>query len=200
MIARVGPTILLLEDEELIARSVARILKGSVDVYVANTVSAALDALGSHDWHRLLLDIKLPDGNGLDVLATARHLGCDAPALVVTASTDREAINRACALDAQYLVKPFDGTELLAFVTGRDTRRPHARMLMDWTTRYRLTRAEWRVLQAAVTGATHDQIAAEYDIALGTLKVHVKNLLRKTGDRSLVGAAARLLREALRVV
>jgi DNA-binding NarL/FixJ family response regulator len=66
----------------------------------------------------------------------------------------------------------------------------------QWGERYDLTETEIAILRAAAEGSEREQLAFERGIATTTLKKHVHNLLRKTGDASLLAAAARLLRES----
>lgn len=147
------------------------------------------------DWAGFVIDVIMPDGNGLDVLERARATGCEAPALVLTAVHDADTINRAFELDGRYLVKPADPLRILSFLSEA-ARKPEAdRWVREWGERYGLTETEISILRAAAEGSERDQLAFERGISTTTLKKHVNNLLRKTGDASLLAAAARLLRD-----
>ena len=194
----VNARFLVLEDDPLVSSALGRLLRPYGETVPAPSLDAARALLDSGEWSALFVDIGLPDGSGLDALAQAREQGCECPALVLSATYEPGNINRAFDLGAQYLVKPFDPESITAFV--RDATGAPAEgygTVRSWTERYRLTRTEASILEAATDGATREQLVQERGIARGTLKKHVQNLLRKTGDASLLAASARLLRERI---
>ena len=187
---------LLVEDHAPLAQTLASAARCVGSVSIATTVARGLDLLVEHDdWAGFVIDVMLPDGNGLDVLAVARERGIVAPALVLTARHDAATINRAYELDGRYLVKPADPLRILAFFSGAARRPTPEQLAREWGERYELTETEMSILVAAAEGSQRDQVAFERGIATTTLKKHVHNLLRKTGDASLLAAAARLLRD-----
>jgi DNA-binding response OmpR family regulator len=110
--------LLLVEDTLRLATSLAQGLgEEGFDVEVVATASAALARLESRDLDAMILDLGLPDLDGLEVLERARAAGLVLPILVLTA---RDAVDsRVSALSAgadDYLVKPFAFAELLARV------------------------------------------------------------------------------------
>ncbi len=187
---------LVLEDHAPLARVLASAVRCVGDAHVASTVEEGIGVLGERtDWAGFIVDVIMPDGNGLDVLERARAAGLDAPALVLTAVHDADTINRAFELDGRYLVKPADPLRILSFLSEA-ARKPEAdRYAREWGERYGLTETEISILRAAAEGSERDQLAFERGISTTTLKKHVNNLLRKTGDASLLAAAARLLRD-----
>ena len=157
---------LLAEDDRMIGEAVVNALKdASYAVDWVRDGEAACDALDSHDYDVVLLDLGLPGKDGLAVLRSRRSRGDAAPVLVITA---RDAIDdRIVGLDAgadDYIVKPFDMGELLArmrAVTRRKAGSPHpilsnGRLSLDPATReascdgvgVRLTAREFALLQA----------------------------------------------------
>ena len=168
-------------------------------VPVTSTSEAIALLERSTSWAALLIDVSLPDGSGLDVLEHARKVGCESPALVLSASYDPENINRAFDLGAKYTVKPFDPQRITAFLRDLTFVREgqFAGSALGWSKRYSLTRTETSILEAAVEGMTYRDMLEQRGIVRGTLKKHVQNILRKTGDQSLLAAVARLLRERL---
>lgn len=106
---------LIVEDDDEIAGAVARALaREGYEPTCTATVAGALERVASEHWDAILLDLGLPDGDGLDVAREVRATS-DTPVLVVTARD--EVSSRVAGLDAgadDYLVKPFDRTELLA--------------------------------------------------------------------------------------
>ncbi len=109
------PRILVIEDQPNLLRSIARTLQESgFDVQMAGSLQAARPLI-SPDVDVVILDLMLPDGNGLELLAELRAVSRRPPVLVLTA---RDAVSdRVAGLDAgadDYLVKPFAFDELLA--------------------------------------------------------------------------------------
>jgi len=108
--------LLYVEDNERLARNTAASLRRSSFVVdaVANGADA-LHALKSYDYDAIILDLGLPDIDGLDVLAQIRVLRPDVPVIICTARDTLD--NRVAGLNAgsdDYLVKPFDIAELIA--------------------------------------------------------------------------------------
>lgn len=108
--------ILLIEDDQMLARSIVRALHDadmSVD-WVRDGVLGD-DAIQSDEHALVLLDLGLPELDGSQVLRAARKRGIVTPIVVITARDDVDA--RVSALDSgadDYLIKPFESRELLA--------------------------------------------------------------------------------------
>jgi DNA-binding NarL/FixJ family response regulator len=165
------------------------------EIIPAGTVTAGLRLLDdARPWSALFIDIMLPDGSGLDVLERARSMGVDRPALVLTARYTPNDINRAFDLGARYLVKPFDSERIMSFAREAISGNTVEDAARIWAWRYALTKTEASILIAAADGRSRDELLAERGVARGTFKKHVQNLLKKTGDPSLVAAVARMLR------
>jgi two-component system OmpR family response regulator len=109
-------SILLVEDNARLAEPLARgIEEHGFEVYVVHTGRAAIARLSENDCDAVILDLGLPDIDGLELLRTARQTGMQAPVLVLTARDTVHA--RAAALDRgadDYLIKPFAFIELVA--------------------------------------------------------------------------------------
>jgi DNA-binding NarL/FixJ family response regulator len=193
------PRVLVLDDEPLVRRALARLLRAHGRVVAAASVreASALVADG-RPWRALFLDLRLPDGSGLDVLARARAADSRAPAMVLTGSIEAEAINTAHDLRATYVVKPLDGARIARFLAdAAPATMSLATVVARWTSAYGLRAAEADVLRRAAAGETREQIAAARVTSALTVKKQAANLLRRTGDGSLHAAVERLLREAM---
>jgi PAS domain S-box-containing protein len=117
----VGPRqrLLYIEDNPLNAEVMRGILeqRPGIELEVASSVQAGLNALRERLPALLLLDWQLADGDGLDVLHGLREAGRSLPIVVVSANAQPEQIAAARAAGAQhYLTKPIDVRELLALV------------------------------------------------------------------------------------
>jgi two-component system, OmpR family, response regulator QseB len=107
--------LLIVEDNVRLARLLADALAGhGFAADIAPTLSDADDALAAADYDAVVLDLGLPDGDGVVWLATRRERPCP-PVLALTARTGVEA--RIAGLDAgadDYMVKPFAAAEVAA--------------------------------------------------------------------------------------
>lgn len=108
--------VLIVEDDTGIATGLAATLRSSgYAVDVTSTLSLATAALRVEPFDLVLLDLSLPDGDGLDWLRQVRSSGSVMPVLIMTA---RDALpDRVAGLDEgadDYVVKPFEPEELLA--------------------------------------------------------------------------------------
>lgn len=112
-----GARVLVVDDEPEITRALRSILSAhGFEPILAATAKEGLDLLQRRHPDLLLLDLVLPDGNGLDVTRTIRQdLGLDLPIVVLSAHGEEESKVQALDLGADdYLTKPFGVRELLA--------------------------------------------------------------------------------------
>jgi DNA-binding response OmpR family regulator len=108
--------ILIVEDERKVSRFVERALgEQAYTTHVAESCAAARDALAESPFDAVVLDLGLPDGDGLDLLREWRASGFNEPVLILSA---RDAVRdriRGLNLGADdYLPKPFSVDELIA--------------------------------------------------------------------------------------
>ena len=109
-------TLLIVEDNATLSASLAKgLTEDGYQVDTADSGNAALRRLDRPDVDAIVLDLGLPDIDGITLLAQLRERGINAPVLVLTA---RDAVSsRVAALEQgadDYLVKPFEYAELLA--------------------------------------------------------------------------------------
>ena len=126
-----SPTVVVIEDEPQIRRFVRTALEAEGWlVHEADTAKKGLTEAGTRKPDLLVLDLGLPDGNGLDLIRDVR--GWSAVPIIVLSARSDEA-DKIAALDAgadDYLTKPFGVGELLARVRA-NLRRPRATALED---------------------------------------------------------------------
>lgn len=107
--------VLCIDDEAAILRLLDAVLaRGGYQAVGANDARSALALLGQGGMDAVLLDLGLPDRDGLELLGVIRGIA-DIPVIVVSARADVQ--EKVAALDlgaADYVTKPFDGDELLA--------------------------------------------------------------------------------------
>lgn len=202
--------VLLIEDDALVASGIIAGLRlHGVTVDHATTAAAAQRAVETGAFDLLVLDLGLPDEDGMVLLNRLRAAGHALPILVLTA---RDAIeHRVAGLQAgadDYLLKPFDLNELVARLqalqrrtAGRVTKvirhgpllfDPASREVMLDGVKVELSRRELALLQALLENPrrvlTADQVkdslyGFEDNVESNALSVHIHHLRRKLGPR-----------------
>jgi DNA-binding response OmpR family regulator len=125
----VTPRILLIEDDPRLAGLVTEYLGGAgFVVSTAATGRAGLDRIGREPYDAVVLDLMLPDVDGLEVCRQLRASSSEVPVLMLTARGD--TMDRVVGLELgadDYMAKPFEPRELLARLRAILRRRPSAR-------------------------------------------------------------------------
>lgn len=200
------PRFLIVEDDEAVARSLARWVNPIGPVECVGTVADGCAALASKDWAGLIIDLTLPDGSGFEVLAYARARSQAIPALILTGHLNRDFANRSFDLGAGYVVKPIEKAQLQAFARhgrlsspepGRSLNCGAGLVIEEWGVRHGLTAIEKDILAQGVRGSTRAEIAAMRGTTESTVKSQIASLKKKTNDRTLRHAVVRVLREAV---
>jgi two-component system, NarL family, nitrate/nitrite response regulator NarL len=155
----------------------------------------------------ILMDIQMPDGDGLQATACLRELLPDTAVVMLTASEANEHVYEAVRLGAAgYLLKSLDAAELFDLLEGvargeaAMTRAMASRLLKsvashsDSAHTGSLTEREIDVLRLVARGASNPQIAEELCITVNTVKAHLKNILEKLRLENRTQAAAYAVR------
>nr|WP_315204290.1 response regulator [uncultured Albidiferax sp.] len=200
--------VLLVEDDVALAEAVASHLRGKgYAVDPVASLASARAALPVADWDAVLLDLHLPDGDGLSLIPLVRRKSADILIVVLTARD--QVSDRIRGLDAgadDYLVKPFDPDELLARLRAAERRKSGGAssrvqlgsLEIDLAalslTRHGLpvvlTAKEWALLRvlASRLDRIHSKESLQHalynfneDIGSNTLEVFIYNLRRKLG-------------------
>jgi len=111
---------LLVEDAPSLQRVYSSYLKDEpVDILLADTVRDAMQGIAHRRFDAVLLDLQLPDGNGMEVLKALRARGDDVAVVVMTANGSVQTAVEAMRAGANdFIVKPFDGTRLRKTLHG----------------------------------------------------------------------------------
>lgn len=113
-----GPVVLVVEDEKDLVATYERLLRRQgCSVTAAGTLHDGLAALDSRRFALVIADLRLPDGNGLDVVRAARERADGPPVIVVTgfasAQSRREAMDAGATA---YITKPFSALALASLI------------------------------------------------------------------------------------
>ena len=107
-LAAAQPHFLVVDDEPLVARSMARDLARFGEVTTAVSAQQAVEVLQHRPtWSGFVIDLWLPDGSGLNLLRVARQRFQLVPAILLSGAMDSQGINGAFALGAKCLCKPW---------------------------------------------------------------------------------------------
>lgn len=202
--------IFLLDDHEVVRRGIRDLLMVEPDFDVVGEAGSAADALREIVLTRpdvALLDVRLPDGSGIDVCRDARSALPSMKAIMFTSYNDARALQAAVLAGAAgYLLKEIKGPSLAdavrAVAAGRNLLREAEveRLRASWqqpdSTDQRLralSPQERRILDHIAQGMTNKQIADTLHLAEKTVKNYVTSLLAKLGmERRTQAAVYRL--------
>jgi DNA-binding NarL/FixJ family response regulator len=195
----VGISVFLVDDHEIVRRGVAQLLDTEDDITVVGEAGTAAQALARIPALRpdvAILDVRLPDGEGISVCRDVRSAVDPPPAcLMLTSFSDDEALFGAIMAGAAgYLLKQVSGVDLVGAVRTvaaggslldpRTTDRVLTR-LRDGAAvdpRYdSLSPQEQRILELIAAGLTNRQIGGQLYLAEKTVKNYVSSLLHKLG-------------------
>jgi DNA-binding NtrC family response regulator len=108
---------MVVDDEFGVLQSFKMVLKDQFDVLLAATGSEALKLFNKNDVDLILLDILLPDGNGIDLLEKFKELDAALEIIMITAVKDIQTAVKAIRLGAyDYILKPFDVEDVLKII------------------------------------------------------------------------------------
>jgi len=207
--------VFLVDDHEVVRRGLTDLLASDPELEVvgdAGSVSEAMVRIPAANPDVAVLDVRLPDGNGIelcrDLLSELPELRC----LMLTSFTSDEAMLEAILAGASgYVVKDIRGMELAQAIkdvgAGKsllDNRAASALMAkLRGATGHKdplsgLTERERTLLGLLGEGLTNRQIAARMFLAEKTVKNYVSNLLMKMGMQSRTEAAVYAARQAER--
>jgi len=139
----------------------------------------------------LLLDLQLPDLNGLDLQKRIAEGDLAVPIVFISGHGDIPATVRAMKAGAvEFLTKPFDKKQLFCAIAEAMARDRHNREELAQSHQVRqlyssLTQREKQVMQHVVFGLLNKQIAAELTISEFTVKLHRGRVMRKMHAKSL---------------
>ncbi|MFV0134785.1 response regulator [Streptomyces sp. HMX87] len=205
--------VFLLDDHEVVRRGVHELLSGEGDIQVVGEAGTAADALARVPATRpdvAVLDVRLPDGSGVEVCREIRSRDDAVRCLMLTSFADDEALFDAIMAGAAgYVLKDIRGGELLTAVrdvaAGRSLLDPVATARVLERLRdgggartddrlARLTEQERRILDLIGEGLTNRAIGERLHLAEKTIKNYVSSLLSKLGMQRRSQAAAYVAR------
>src|SRR5258707_273601 len=190
--------ILAVDDHPLVREGISVLVSVHPDLCLVAEASNGREAIHQFRAHRpdiTLMDLQMPEMNGLDALIGIRGEFPDARIIVLTTYTGDVQVLRAMKVGARaYLLKNLLDKELLETIravhAGKKTLSAEASYeLAEHSTDETLTPAEVDVLRLIAAGNANKEIAAQLSITEETVKGRVKNILSKLGANDRTHAA-----------
>jgi DNA-binding NarL/FixJ family response regulator len=187
------PSLLVVDDEEVMRDAIARFYGASYTVETAISVETALDLIRTRtDFAGAILDLGLGDGSGFDVLSELRKRGARYPVLVLTGHFVEKNAAESLLLGAEFLPKPPGSAHLDAFALRMRryylmTNEGRAEFIRRWGTEYQLTPRQVQTLELAIADASREEIAKSLGVGTETVKTHVKKILKKSRNVAFKG-------------
>lgn len=197
--------IALADDQALVRHGLKALLEtlGGIQVVVeADTGTALVDALATHDVDAVLADIRMPGLSGVGALKALRQLGNRVPVILLTTFDDPVALKEGISAGASgYLLKDAQPETLKrvieAAVQGQRIFQPGPTTSIGTQTEHLvaggLTEQETAILRLVAGGYSNKEIARFLDIAVGTVKNHLSDILRKLDARDRTHAVLKAL-------
>lgn len=200
-------SILIVDDHPLFRKGVIQLIQAAPEFRFVGEAPSGTE--GIQLAHRLqpdmiLLDLNMKDMNGVEVLKKLKDDGLDSRIIMLTVSDQAEDLMAALQAGADgYLLKDMEPEDLMQQLAeaarGKITISERLTQLLVASLREKsrpvslaeaaLTEQESRILDHLIDGKSNKLIARDMGIAEGTVKVHVKHLLKKLNLRSRVEAA-----------
>jgi DNA-binding NarL/FixJ family response regulator len=196
--------VFLVDDHEIVRRGIAELIDAERDLEVVGesaTVARTLGRIRATTPDVVVLDVRLPDGNGIDLCREVRSANPDVRCIILTAYDDDEASRAAVFAGASaYVLKDIRGQKLIESIRRvgagemllrgdvtrqvvADLRQPSAPELPELSLRER------QVLDLIADGLTNRQIGERLELAEKTVKNYVSGLLAKLGMERRTQAA-----------
>jgi len=195
----------LADDQALIRHGLKALLEtlGGIEVVVeADSGDGLLDALATHQVDAVLADIRMPGRSGVGALKALRQRGNLVPVILLTTFDDPQALKEGISAGASgYLLKDAEPETLKQVlecaVRGQRIFQPGP--TISSTTRTRnleaatLTAQEAAILRLVAGGYSNKEIARHLGLAVGTVKNHISDLLRKLDARDRTHAVLKAI-------
>jgi DNA-binding NarL/FixJ family response regulator len=193
--------VLLVEDEETLRDSLAFFLRRSgFEVTEAVDERGAMAALKKDAYRLVITDLFLADGDGFGIMKHIQENSPETKSIVITGHASLDSAIRAIRKGAfDYLLKPFEYAELGDAVERAIRKQSDERHIkkLDFqkiVKKYGLTRKELDITKIVITeGVSNEELADKLSISKNTVKVHLRNIFKKTGVESKTALTTMLL-------
>ena len=191
--------VLTVDDHPLVREGIAAIINTQPDMRVvaqAATGREALQILRDRKMDVILVDLRLPDANGIDIMVRILTETPGARIVILTTFEGDVEMQRALQAGARgYLLKSMPPTEIFKVIRSVHAGRKHvpsevASQLAEHIGQEPLTARELQVLHQVACGNRNKDIGDTLSIAEDTVKVHIKHIMEKLGANDRTQAVA----------
>ena len=198
--------VLVVDDHALLRTGVANIINQEPDLRVVAEAANGVEAVVAFERHRpdvTLLDLRMPEMEGVEAVRQIRSRDPQAKVIVLTTYDTDEDITRALKAGAKaYVLKDISAEALIACIhdvlAGKTYLAPAAAAkLAEGVTRVHLTPRELTTLRLMADGKSNKEIATELGISDRTVKTHLGHLFEKLGVTSRTEAVKVAARRGL---
>ena len=187
------PVIYVVEDDSEMCESIEMLISSEgYEVYTYHRAEDFLENFDSSIAGCLVLDIRMPGMNGLELQERLNEMGSDVPIVFITGHGDIPIAVRAMKGGAaSFIEKPFDADVLLGNISqalkkAEEQRGSRMSRQAIEEKKSRLTRREKQILEMLREGRSNKSIAFELGVSQKTVSFHRVNILEKMGAKSLV--------------
>lgn len=184
-------TVYIIDDDRLARESLKWLIESAgLPVQVYDSGLAFLDEVDTGMAGCVLLDVRMPDINGMELYTRLKQRGVLMPVIIVTGHADVAMAVRAMKAGAyDFIEKPYNDALMLervqsAITFDLDNRRSHQRVAAIKSCAEQLTPREQEVMHYVLNATQNKVIAAELGISIKTVELHRANLMAKMQART----------------
>jgi DNA-binding NarL/FixJ family response regulator len=209
-------SVVIIEDHQMLSDALVTLVNSTPDLVAVGSADTCASGLALVERTRpdvLVMDVGLPDGDGIDLVAEVRRCHPQACVLIMTSLSDTETLKRAIDAGVNgFVPKRRPAVELLSAIrqaAAGEIVMPAGLLLTllsgapketspaSRPARLALTAREREVLACLAVGQSSPQISTALSIAPPTVRTHIGNLMTKLGVHSRLEAVAVALRDGL---
>ncbi len=198
--------VLVVDDHPIVRQGLVSILEGELDMEIVGQASNGNEAIAQFRLHQpdvVLLDLRMPQLGGVEVITTVRAEAPDANIIMLTIYDTDEAIYQGLRAGARaYLLKDTPCDEILEVIRAVHEGRRYISTMVGEKLAARMDKPmlsdrERQVIDLMATGKNNREIGAGLNITEHTVRFHVNNILSKLGANDRAHAIVLALRQGI---
>jgi DNA-binding NarL/FixJ family response regulator len=204
--------IVIIDDHKLFVEGLRSIFEKDDEIEIVNVYYSGKDFVNDYSQQNfdiLILDLKIPDFNGFQILQFIRDKKpeIDFKVIVLSTFSDEETVGKCKELGAQaFLLKITGQNELkgcikevfendVDFLCDSQIKLTQSNAFSFWEKKYKISKREWEIMKLLALNFTSQQIAAKLIISIFTVDTHRKNILYKLSVKNTTALIQKMLTE-----